>query len=176
MSKSVVVLSVPHELQGPQFPRHVNDPASSHLVEGLIKGGISVEGFATGRIDFVFEEAAGRRPSIAEDLAKSLLGPGHYLDVDPPPHERRKHGIKLETGGYWFDPSLGAHYRWEEVDEHRKREQLWLQAVQAQAFETGLAICGLGHGLSFPFRLLSAGVRVLLTFNHIPYDKLCSHA
>ena len=75
MSKTVVVLAVPHQLQGPNFMGYVSDPTYSQLVSDFIKG---------ERLDFVFEEARDRGPSTAEDLAKAILGPGHYLNVDLP--------------------------------------------------------------------------------------------
>jgi len=173
MSKSVVVLAVPHPLQGPGFTGYIDDPAYSRLIEGLIK-----------RADFVFEEAGGRKPSTAETLAESLLGTGHYLDIDPPPGERHKYGIAKETGGWYpFDPFQSAApdipadgCEWSIVEEHRKREELWLKRVQAQPFSKGLAICGLAHGLSFAFRLSSAGISVDETQSYIPHHKLCTRS
>jgi hypothetical protein len=175
MSKSIIVLAVPHQLQGPKFRGHIYDSAYANLIEDFIAGA-----------DFVFEEAAGRRPSTAEDIANTVLGPGHYLDIDPPRDERNKYGIAVDTGGACpIDPYQKVEpgvppdgYNFEIVDEHRKREELWLLRLQDQPFEKGLAICGIAHGLSFAFRLLSAGISVERTNSYIPYHKLCtrSHA
>lgn len=76
MSKSVVLLSVPHMLQGPNFRGYVNAPPYSDLVTSFIK----VE-----KLDFVFEETGGRGPSIAENLAKTMIAEDRYLNLDPPP-------------------------------------------------------------------------------------------
>jgi hypothetical protein len=89
MRKSASVLGVPHQLQGPKFAGYVHNPTYSRFIEDLIKR----------EVGFVFEEASGRGPSIAEDLAKSLLGSGHYLDVDPSRDERPKYGIAMDVGG-----------------------------------------------------------------------------
>ena len=39
------------------------------------------------------------RAHPAERLAESILGVGHYLDVDPPRKERPKYGIAEDVGG-----------------------------------------------------------------------------
>lgn len=72
--KSAVVLAVPHNLQGRKFVGYVEDPTYSYLVEYKIK---------QKRIDFVFEEAGEREPTIAEEIANRILGQGRYLNVDP---------------------------------------------------------------------------------------------
>jgi hypothetical protein len=163
-NKSAIVLAVPHQLQGPGFAAFINDPAYRELVGGLIRG-----------VDFVFEEAAGRGPSIAEELAKSLLEPGRYLDIDPPKDQRTKHGLAEATGG--TEPidvfRLPDTYRWELVDEHRKREELWLQRILDKSFSRGLVICGTAHGLSFAFRLGCAGIGAPQVCDYTPHDKLC---
>jgi hypothetical protein len=46
----------------------------------------------------VFEEASGRGPSIAEQLADSSQRPVQYVNFDPPPAERPKYGIAAEVG------------------------------------------------------------------------------
>lgn len=168
MSKAVGVLAVPHPLQGPGFRGYVNDPHFSRLVTGLMTD-----------VDFVFEEASGNGPSTAEELAKTILGAGHYLDVDPAPSERPPYGIG-ETGGR--DPIDPMDERsvleWADIGENRKREELWVTKVLALSFENGLAICGLAYALSFAFRLRSAGIGIAKSYTYIPYHKLCtrSHA
>ena len=170
LSKSILVLAVPHQLQGSGFRGYVDDPSYSRLVGDLIKG-----------MDFVFEEAAGHRPSTAEDLATLLLGPGRYLDVDPPRDERPKYGIATNTGGGepidLYRSELGipaATYEYALVEENIKREELWRRRVQTQEFNKGLAICGLAHSLSFAFGLKSVGITVEKSYNYIPYHKLCT--
>ncbi|SRR5216684_9140726 len=163
MNKSVVVLAIPHQLQGPGFQGYVDDPSYSDLVERFIRQGL----------DFVFEEAAGRTPSIAKALTESHLGGDCYMDVDPSPTERETLGIAVAGGGDWIDPGYSADfYEWAIVEENRKREELWRQKVEAQHFEKALMICGLGHCLSFAFRLSSAGINVEKSYSYIPHAKL----
>ena len=57
------------------------------------------------------------------------------------------------------------------LDAQRKREELWLDKIQKQAFGRGLLICGLAHNLSFAFRLVSAGISAE-AYNYVPYGKL----
>jgi len=165
----MIVLAVPHELQGPKFGRFVEVPSYRELLKDSIRTGVN----------FVFEEAAGRGPSIAQELADSILKPGHYLDIDPPSNERLQHGMaekSVET--MYIDPcgdfadACGASI----VDEQRKREEFWLQKIQTKQFSKGLVVCGLAHALSFAFRLRCAGIYVPRALNYIPFDKLCTRA
>lgn len=163
MSRSVLLLAVPHELQGPQFRGFVEDQSYTILVKRFTRG-----------VDIVFEEAGGYGPSIAEEVAKSILDPGHYWDIDPPRNERHKFGIAETQDGCPIDPCNSTDtYSCVYIDEHRKREELWLQRIQEQHFEKGFLICGIAHSLSFGFRLLNAGVSVDV-FHYLPYNKLCT--
>src|SRR5665213_1521561 len=149
MSKLVIVLGTLHQLQGPTFTGYTNDPSYSMLVQNLID---------SEKIDFVFEEASGRVPSIAGKLAEPL-GSHRYLDIDPPRSERFKYDIAEDTEhcgpiDVFESPETYCELV---VDEHRKREELWLERLRKKEFERGLVICGIGHGLSFAFRLQSAG-------------------
>ncbi|MGH9692407.1 MAG: hypothetical protein ACRD4C_15235 [Candidatus Acidiferrales bacterium] len=164
MSKSVVVLGTLHQLQGDKFTGYTNDPSYSMLVQNLID---------SEKIDFVFEEASGRVPSIAGKLAEPWGSP-RYLDIDPPRTERSKYGIAEDTEDcspiHVFDsPETYCELI---VDEHRKREELWLRRLRETEFERGLVICGIGHGLSFAFRLQSAGLPVKL-FHYMPNHLVC---
>jgi hypothetical protein len=168
-NKSVAVLGVPHQIQGVGFPNYIHDQPYSRLVADF-----------AAEVDFVFEEAAGCGPSIAEDVAASVLGLGHYLNVDPPRSERPKNGLAMDTGGVEaidtdqiVNGLVPDIYRWEIVDEHRKREQFWVQRIVAQSFNKGLLICGSAHGLSVAFRLQDAGISVPTLYDRTPYDKLC---
>lgn len=159
-----MVLSVPHQLQGPSSQQFIEDPAYRELLSGMIHDGVG----------FVFEEAAGLRPTFAEELAESLIGPGLCLDIDPPRAERVKHGLDQSTGGSEvIDPFQQDTYRWELVDQHRKREELWLERILSKSFSRCLVICGIAHSLSFSFRLQGAGVSVPKAYDYSPYDRLC---
>ncbi len=153
MNRSVLLLATHHKFQGPRFCGFVEDPSYKILIEMCVR---------VRRIDFVFEEAGKRGPSIAEECTNSLLGPGHYLNIEPPGNALRKYGIAedIETEtGHWIDDhdkSLGK-YVCQNVDAHKSREVRWLQRIDAQPFEKGLVICGVGHSLSFAFRLQTAG-------------------
>jgi hypothetical protein len=157
MTKSVVVLAVPHQVQGPGFQSYISNSSYSSSVSDLIK---------RGQIDFIFEEAGGRAPSIAKDLAESLLGPGHYLDVDPSPNEREKYGIVKRAA----PKPLSINCESAIVKEQDEREQEWKRRIETNSFKKGLLICGLCHNLSIAFRLLSAGIMVERTYSYIPRD------
>ena len=173
MTKSMFVLAVPHQLQGAGFGGYAKDSSYSMLVKKFIRDGV----------DFVFEEAAGR-DSIAKGLANSLLGPGHYLDFDPPPDQRAQYGIAAKTGGgapidLFQTPEPGMPpdtFEFAIIEEQEKREKLWTQRVTDQQFTKGLTICGLCHGLSVALRFKSAGVVVAESYSYIPYHKVCSRA
>ena len=163
MIKSVLVLAVPHQLQGPNFPCHVDDPSYRKLVSGFLRS-----------VDLVFEEAAGCGPSIAEELALSALGASHYLDIDPARHDRHKYGIAAETEEWLpINPSGSSDmYSRLILGDLEKREELWLHRIRDRYFQQGLVICAIGHGLSFAFRLRSAGFGDIQLCNYIPYEKL----
>ena len=163
MSRSIQLIATLHEFQGPKFRGYIEDQSYRTMVRNFVCGA-----------DFVFEEAARRSPSIAEECADSILGSGHYLDIDPPAAERPQYGIREHTGcGCPIDPCGSPDmYESQFVDEHRKREELWLRRIQAQNFEKGLVILGVAHGLSFAFGLQQAGICVELA-NYLPFNKLC---
>lgn len=164
MGKQVQVIAVPHQLQGPGFHGYVKDESYSDWIEAFIRN----------EVDFVFEEAAGRGPSIAEQLADSILGPGHYLDIDPPRDERPKYGLAKDSGGGGpIDPVHSTDiYEQSDVDEQRKREELWQKRILGQPFKKGLVICGTAHALSVAFRLRAPDVEVEV-YTYTPHGKLC---
>lgn len=162
MSRSALILATVHEFQGRGFEGYVEDGLYEDAIESCLR---------TGRIDFVFEEAAGRRPSIAEDYAKTLLGPGHYLDIDSRPNEMRKFGLPSERGLLLGPKPICGLPSWD-VNRHKEREMRWLQKMNEQVFNQGLVICGVGHSLSFAFRLQNDGYSVELC-QYLPYDRLC---
>jgi hypothetical protein len=166
----LVVLGTSHQLQGTNFLRSIDDECYRDLVEQLI---------LEHKIDFIFEEAAGRVPTHAETLAKALAEPIRHMDLDPSKDEREKHGLSRETGGgYVVDlwqapPCIG---RVEHVDEHAAREEFWLKRIRGEGFSSGLVICGQAHSLSFAFRLSNAGFEVENCIEYMPYARLCGHA
>jgi hypothetical protein len=154
VKSSVVVLAVPHQLQGEHFQNYVDDPRYTELLKTLLFG-----------VEFLFEEASGQKPSIAEKLVKAGYAKGHYSAVD---RERSKFGISDVT----IDPGRSTGwYSCQLQDEHRKREELWLARIQAEKFEKALMICGLSHSLSFTFRLEAAGFDVDV-YDYIPFAIL----
>ena len=116
MTKSVVVLGVTHELQGPRFIGYVDDPSYPLLLKLSMRG-----------VDFVFEEASGLGPSIAENLANSILGPGHYVDVDPSASQRGIYRIvAIDMGDGAIDRNNSPdRYVPIAVEPHKIREELW---------------------------------------------------
>jgi hypothetical protein len=154
VSRFVVVFGTSHRLTGAEKAfRNIPDPNYPKLVEGLM----SDKG-----LDFIFEEAAGLGPTTAEQLAHTRWGKNHYLDVDPFPDERPKHGIPKETHEcFAIDPANSEDSAcWELLDVHIKREELWLQRMKGTDFSRALMICGIAHMLSFSFRLRADGFDV----------------
>lgn len=163
-SRLVEVLAVPHQLQGPGFQKFVDDPSYRTLLEDLIS-----------EVDFVFEEAAGHSPSVADDVAEKILGKGRYMDIDPPVEERPNYGLAgISQDWTPIDPCNSSDvYYTLNIEEQRKREELWVRRMQDQPFKRGLMICGTAHGLSVSFRLASVGFTVCL-HSYLPFNKLCS--
>jgi hypothetical protein len=164
MTRSVIVLGTAHEFQGPKFTGHVKDPSYVMLIETSIDG-----------CDFVFEEASGRRPTIAEELVNSTLGDGHYLDVDPQASERLQYGIPAETTASW---PISMHdspesYTSMFVTPQRLREELWIKRIDKERFSKALFIVGIGHSLSVAFRLENAGFVIEEARAYTPYNNLC---
>ena len=125
MARSILVHGIPHQIQGPNFQGYVEDESFGPWVRSLIR---------QFQVDFVFEEASGRGPSVAEGLVQSLQNKVGYLDIDPPANERHKYGIAQRTGeGGPIDPvrSLDV-YEISYVDEHKKREEEWLRRIQSK--------------------------------------------
>jgi hypothetical protein len=130
---------------------------------------------AEGNVDFVFEEATGTGPTIAEEIAENKLRKGHYLDVDAPA-VRKEHGIGTTTRFHELDQMPRGELRVFCIElivaEQQKRETLWLQAMQGKQFNSGLLVCGLAHLLSMAFRLESSGYSVKARIYN-PEHRLC---
>lgn len=164
MNKSVRILAVPHQLQGVGFRGYIKDSSYLTLIEHFIKS----------ETDFVFEEASGHGPTFAEERANSLLGPGHYIDIDPSRAERATLGIGETLSGWPIDPPNSDDFcNTHAIEEHQKREELWSQKISIQPFKKGLVICGIAHILSFAFRLQGAGIATEV-HDYLPYPKLCT--
>ena len=153
MSSLVIVLSTQHELQGEKFNGFVKDPLYEQLLKDLI---------VREKLDFIFEEASGRTPTIAENLAIAELGPNRYMDMEPTRDQREGLGISATTNEPWMigTPPNAAFANWQFHEVHAKREEFWLHGIMEQKFTSALVICGLAHGLSFAFRIPSAQFRV----------------
>lgn len=163
-AKSILVHGIAHQIQGPNFQSYVEDESFRPWIKSLIR---------QFQVDFVFEEASGRGPSVAEELVRSLQNKVRYLDIDPPANERAKYGIAQRTGGGPIDPAHSPDvYEISYVGEQKKREEEWLKRIQGSTFENGLVICGVAHTLSFAFRLQSAELHVINAYTYIPYSKL----
>jgi hypothetical protein len=154
VNRRVTILATLHELQGAEKrPGSMNDP----MYEALLKQLMSAE-----RIDFVFEEATGMGPTIAEKLSLEKLGPGRYLDVDPGREERSQFGIASDSNDSYMigSPPQVAFASWQFLDVHIRREEFWVRQLESREFHNGLMVCGLAHVLSFAFRLHAANFSV----------------
>ena len=150
MNPRVTVLATLHVIQGAEKRLgNVYDPVYVALLDKLMTS----EG-----VDFIFEEASGLGPTIAEKLALEKLPFGHYVDIDPARGERAAFGIPTSSSepNMIGTPPTVAFANWQLLEVHAKREELWLQRMQQRKFESALVICGLVHLLSFAFRLRDA--------------------
>jgi hypothetical protein len=163
--RAVTVFGTVHDIKGAEKRslRKIEDPAYSKLIKQFLEGK-----------DFLFEEASGFGPTKAQHVAEELLGPGRYLDVDPPPDQRSKHGICITGEPRPVDPFDGfSDYLNREFEaEHLKREYLWLCQVLDTDFKKALLVCGFLHALSISMKLRGAGFEVE-TLTYVPYSKLC---
>ena len=154
MNPRVTVLATLHVVQGSEKRLgNVDDPMYVSLLNKLMVS----EG-----VDFIFEEASGLGPTIAERLALDQLPFGRYMDIDPARNERPDFGIpsnSSEPHMIGAPPSV-AFANWQVLDVHAKREELWLARMRQRKFESALVICGLVHLLSFAFRLQRADFSV----------------
>jgi hypothetical protein len=163
-SQSMAIFSVLHQIQGPGFQGYVEDPAYAFWVKRFLSQGV----------DFIFEEASGRGPSVAEDLTKARTPEVKYLDVDPSAAERPKYGISNSSTGGPIDP-VHSYDVYETVvfADQMKREEEWIRRIKTSTFTKGLFICGVAHGLSFGAKLESGGITVQELYNYIPHSLVC---
>jgi hypothetical protein len=162
--RSVVVLGVLHDLRGPGFQGYVDDPSYRLLVERTIR-----------KVDYLFEEASGMKPSIARDLSDSPIGKTPYLVIDPGRTERPLHGIPEEVASSepidLYDSSDSKAVM--PLRLQRMREELWIRRMEPCEFKRALVIVGIAHSLSFAFRLSEAGFFVESVWGYTPHHKLC---
>lgn len=154
MNPRVTILATLHVIQGAEKRvGNVQDPMYVALLNKLME---------SESVDFIFEEASGLGPTIAEKLALEKLAFGHYVDVDPAKEHRSDFGIPAvssEPNMIGSPPSV-AFANWQILDAHAKREELWVQRIQQHSFQSALAIVGLVHLLSFASRLQRADFSV----------------
>lgn len=169
MARSIVVFGTSHALQGAaNYPgKSVSSPGYSRLIQQLVKN---------RGIDCIFEEASGKGPTIASNLAGSIP----YLDVDASRENPGEPVFKAETGslGIPIDPGDSSmsddFYAWEFVKAQNMRENIWLQRIETQHFGSGLMICGYLHLLSFASKLMHAKFDVNSLY-YMPHHRLCRH-
>jgi hypothetical protein len=150
MNPRVTVLATLHVVQGAEKRvGNLHDPMYELLLNKLM---------ISERADFVFEEASGLGPTIAEKLSVKQLGFDRYLDIDPARGDRAEFGIPSSSNepDMIGEPPKVAFAHWQLLGVHAKREELWMERIQEQKFESALVICGLIHLLSFAFRLREA--------------------
>jgi hypothetical protein len=170
----ITIFGTSHRLQG--ITAHdgfnVDDPSYKDLLETLFKGEDGQD-----KPDFLFEEVAGRGISSACLLALSYLGEGRYKDIDPSEEERPTLGIGKQTSNNFAVNPMGAEQEhdtagWQHIDEHRKRENLWIKRIEEQKFTHAIFICGAQHLLSMAYALKDRGHDVT-ALTYFPEHKLC---
>lgn len=151
-----------HRVQGePTFPGGFTDPDYETVLRDIISSKV---------IDFVGEEG-GDSTTVAEKIAKEMLGDGHYLNVEP--EDRGQHGIGETFSGYRLSGIAGDEIevlRWF-VAENEKRERIWVDHLIQRTNENGLLICGLFHAFSVAAKVLDRGFKVEAR-TYVPWKKL----
>src|ERR1700722_13450675 len=120
MTPLVTVLATLNVVQGAEKRiGNVHDPMYVALLNKLM---------ASEGVDFIFEEASGLGPTIAEKLALELLPFGHYVDIDPARGERADFGIPANSSepNMIGSPPTVAFANWQILDAHARREELWV--------------------------------------------------
>jgi hypothetical protein len=168
----IAIFGTSHRLQGAINSKNkiwnVEDPSYSDLLTML---------FSDEKPDFVFEEVAGVGPTTASRKAEAELGPDKYLDIDPPSEERKSLGLEADSGENFNVNPMGhgqAHdtASWSKVDQHRKREALWVSKIQSTKFTSAILIVGMNHLLSLAYTLEDLGYEVK-ALSYMPEHKLC---
>lgn len=165
----VTIFGTSHRLQGAVNGRmNVDDPSYSDLLAML---------FREEKPDFVFEEAAGLGPTTASRKAEGELGQGKYLDIDPSREERESLGLNTESGENFNVNPMGEGQgrdtaSWQEIGQHRRREELWVSKIISATFTSALLICGMNHLLSLAYTLEDVGYEVK-ALAYMPEHKLC---
>lgn len=153
------ILGVSHRVQGEIDVRDwFVDPDYAAIVRDVI---------SCEKIDFVGEEA-GNHDSTAEKIAKELLGPRHYVNLNPEHPEG--HSIGKLCLGSPLSSTAGEMWSIPDVD---KMECLWVDILTEKTLARGLLICGFYHTFSVGVKLLKIGSVKAKTY--LPHDKLCSH-
>jgi hypothetical protein len=130
--KTVILLGTAHRIQGAERGIcNIEDPDYETLVAQL---------WREYAVDFIFEEASGLGPTIAEKFALANIGPHRYKDIDPSAADRKKLGLPPETGKDYrigklnFDTNHWGFGREEQIDAHETREHFWLPFIREQRF------------------------------------------
>jgi hypothetical protein len=167
----IAIFGTSHRLQGavnsPNKLWNIEDPSYSDLLTIL---------FRDEKPDFVFEEV-GSGPTTASRKADAELGQGRYLDIDPGREERESLGLKKDTyDSFPVNPMRSGQENdtayWQDVDQHRKREALWVSKIQSTRFTRAILICGMNHLLSLAYTLEDLGYEVK-ALGYMPEHKLC---
>ena len=76
-------------------------------------------------VDFIFEEASGLGPTIAEKLALEQLAFGHYVDIDPARNDRPdfRHSHQFQRTEYDWLASDGGVCELAELWKCTRREK-----------------------------------------------------
>ena len=61
---------------------------------------------------------------------------------------------------------------WTRIDQHRKREALWVSKIQSTTFTSAILICGMNHLLSLAYTLEDLGYEAK-ALAYLPEHKLC---
>jgi hypothetical protein len=113
-----------------------------------------------------------RGGNVDDPIAKGLLGPDKYADINPPERSKAAQiGATQELD--WRDPR-DRIYRHFHVEQEKREAKIWLEVLREHSFDRALLICGYLHLLTMANRLSVAGYEVdALTYT--PWNRLCRH-
>ena len=161
LQKYLIVLAVSHRVQAddPTAPfKTFDDPVYKKIVKGII---------SNERIEFVGEEA-GDKTTHAEQITKEVLGPGHYLNVNPSVEDIERLGVAQPCHGAPLGEPPVMYWS---IEKNENKENYWVDRIVEANPQKGLLICGCFHAFSVAAKLLKRGFKVE-TRTYKPWDKL----
>ena len=93
---------------------------------------------------------------------EDLFPRSSFEAIDPSRDERESLGLTAESGENFNVNPLGEGQgrdttSWQEISQHRKREEFWVSKIKSATFTSALLIYGMNHLLSLAYTLEDLG-------------------